>query len=50
MEDFNMTKVEKLNLLKNRLLTLSENPKNIKSPGVVRKLRRRVANMEKEIR
>lgn len=41
-----MTKTEKLALMKNRLYTLQNNPKNIKSGGVLRKLRRQIRNAE----
>lgn len=44
-----MTQVEKLALMKNRLATLEERPKNIKCPGVVRKLRRTIRNMEQNL-
>lgn len=42
-----MTKEQKLALAKNRLARLEGTPKNIKCPGVVRKLRRQVRNAEK---
>lgn len=32
---------------KNRLATLESNGKNVKCPGVVRKLRREIRNLEK---
>lgn len=41
-----MTKEEKLVLMKERYAKLKNNPKNVKSPGVVHKLRRRIAKME----
>ena len=44
-----MTVEQKLALMKNRLATLEENGKNIKSPGVVRKLRRVIRNMEQNL-
>lgn len=44
-----MTIEQKLALMKNRLATLEENGKNIKSPGVVRKLRRVIRNMEQNL-
>ena len=44
-----MTQFEKLALMKNRLATLEENGKNVKSPGVVRKLRRTIRNMEQNL-
>lgn len=43
-----MTKEQKLALMKNRLSTLEGSPKSIKCPGVVRKLRRQIRNMEAE--
>lgn len=43
-----MTKEQKLALMKNRLATLVDSPKNLKCPGVVRKLRRQIRNMEAE--
>ena len=44
-----MTVEQKLALMKNRLATLEENGKNVKSPGVVRKLRRIIRNMEQNL-
>lgn len=44
-----MTKLEQLNLKKNRLQKLDGTTKNVKSPGVVRRLRREVKNMEQEV-
>ena len=44
-----MTVEQKLALMKNRLATLEENGKNVKSPGVVRKLRRVIRNMEQNL-
>lgn len=41
-----MTKEQTLALKKNRLATLEANPKNIKSGGVLRKLKRQIRNME----
>jgi hypothetical protein len=41
-----MTKTEKLALKKNRLATLEDSPKNLKCPGVCKKLRREIRNME----
>ena len=38
-----MTKEERKALLENRILTLSNSIKNIKCPGVLRKLRRKIA-------
>lgn len=42
-----MTNNEKLALMKDRLARLQVSPKNIKCGGVVRKLRRQIANMER---
>lgn len=42
-----MTEANKLALMKNRLVVLEGNGKNIKSPGVVRKLQRCIRNMQK---
>ena len=44
-----MTMEQKLALMKNRLAILEENGKNVKSSGTVRKLRRRVRNMEQNL-
>ena len=44
-----MTQFAKLALMKNRLATLEENGKNVKSPGVVRKLKRQIRNMEQNL-
>jgi len=44
-----MKNTEKLNLMKNRLNSLEKNPKNIKSGGCVRALKREVRNLENEI-
>lgn len=41
-----MTNTDKLALMKNRLVVLEGNGKNIKSPGVVRKLQRQIHNIE----
>lgn len=41
-----MTKAEKLALTKDRYNRLAGSPKNIKAPGVVRKLRRKIRNAE----
>lgn len=41
-----MKKEEKLMITKERLSRLNNSPKNIKCPGVVRKLKRQVRNME----
>jgi hypothetical protein len=43
-----MTKSEKLLLMKDRYNRLKENPKDLKSGGAVRKLRRQIRNLEKE--
>jgi len=42
-----MTKQEKLDLLKARLAILSSNPKDLKCPGVVKKITRQIRNLEK---
>ena len=42
-----MTSEQKLALKKARLAKLEGTPKNVKCPGVVRKLRRQVRNAEK---
>jgi hypothetical protein len=44
-----MTSFEKISIMKNRLIVLEGNGKNIKSPGVVRKLHRQIRNMEKSL-
>ena len=41
-----MTKEQKLNLLKDRYNTLNGSAKAIKCPGVVRKLKRQIRNIE----
>ena len=41
-----MNKEQKLALMKNRLASLKGNPKNVKCPGVVRKLSREIRNLE----
>lgn len=41
-----MTNEQTLALKKDRLAKLSESPKNIKCPGVVKKLRRQIRNIE----
>ena len=41
-----MKKEEKLMITKERLSKLNGSPKNIKCPGVIRKLKRQVRNME----
>ena len=42
-----MDKDAKLNLMKDRLQKLQNSGKNVKSPGVVKKLTRQIRNMEK---
>jgi len=42
-----MIKTEKLALIKDRYNKLAGTPKNVKAPGVVRKLARQIRNMEK---
>lgn len=42
-----MNKADKLALMKQRLQKLEGTEKNIKCPGVVRKLRREIRNLEK---
>lgn len=42
-----MTKENELAFKKDRLMKLDGSPKNIKCPGVVKKLRRQIRNMEK---
>ncbi len=44
-----MTKTDKLNLMKDRYNRLKDNPKDIKAGGVVRKLRRQIRNLEREV-
>ena len=41
-----MTANDVLNIKKQRFSTLEEKPKNIKCPGVVKKLSRQIRNME----
>ena len=43
-----MSKEQRFALMKNRLSTLKDSQKNIKCPGVVRKLERQLRNMENE--
>lgn len=38
-----MTKEEREAILRNRIAVLANSPKNVKSPGVLRKLRRQLA-------
>ena len=42
-----MTKEQKLALMKSRMAKLEGNGKNIKCPGVLRKLRRQIRNTSK---
>ena len=44
-----MTKELQLMAAENRYATLSASPKNLKCPGVLRKLRRQIRNLKKEI-
>ena len=46
--EYKMTKENILAIKKNRLETLENKEKNIKSGGVLRKLRREIRNLEKE--
>lgn len=41
-----MNREQKLALMKNRLATLQGTPKNVKSGGCVRKLKRQIRNLE----
>lgn len=41
-----MTKEQKLALMKDRLASLKNTEKNVKCPGVVRKINRQIRNME----
>ena len=41
-----MTKEQKLALMKEKVNKLQNTPKNLKCPGVLRKLRRQVRNLE----
>jgi hypothetical protein len=41
-----MTKDEKLSMMKFRYNRLNGTPKNIKCPGVLKKLKRQIRNME----
>ena len=43
-----MSKEQRLALMKNRLFTLKGSPKNVKCPGIVRKLERQIRSMENE--
>lgn len=49
MEDKRMTVEQKLTIAKDRLNKLENSPKNIKCPGVVRKLTRQVRALEKAL-
>ena len=42
-----MNKEQKLKLMKDRYNKLSENPKDIKCPGALKKLKRQIRNIEK---
>ena len=44
-----MTKEMKLAIAESRYARLSESPKNFKCPGVLRRLRREIRNLRKEI-
>lgn len=44
-----MTDVEKLALMENRYITLREKEKNVKCPGVLRRLAREIRNLKKRI-
>lgn len=41
-----MTKEDKLARMENRLSVLKGSPKNVKCPGVIRKLSRQIRNMK----
>ena len=41
-----MNKEQRLALMKNRLATLQGTPKNVKSGGCVKKLKRQIRNLE----
>ena len=43
-----MNREQKLALMKNRFATLQGTPKNVKCPGVLRKLKRQIRSMENE--
>lgn len=49
MEDKHMTTEQKLAIMKDKLNKLENSPKNIKCPGVVRKLTRQVRNLENSL-
>lgn len=44
-----ISKTDKLAIMKDRLNSLKNSPKNIKCPGVARKLTRQVRNLEKSL-
>ena len=44
-----MTDLEKLALMENRYTTLKEKEKDIKCPGVLRKLARQIRNLKRKI-
>ena len=41
-----MTNEQKIAIMKNRLTILESNSKNVKCPGIVKKLHRQIRNME----
>ena len=43
-----MTNEEKIKLLEHRRIKMVENGKNVKSPGVLRKVERQIRNYEKQ--
>ena len=44
-----MTTEQKIAIMKNKLVKLENSTKNIKCPGVVKKLHRQLRNLEKSI-
>lgn len=44
-----MTKELELEMLESRYARLAESAKNLKCPGVLRKLRRKIRNLKKEL-
>lgn len=44
-----MTKEMKLAMAESRYARLSESPKNFKCPGVLRRLRREIRNLKKDL-
>ena len=44
-----MTTEQKIAIMKNKLVKLENSAKNIKCPGVVKKLHRQLRNLEKSI-